>query len=198
VILAVVPPAEHVHWMFASGLLALGICLLAEAIVGEEVWGRRSWRRYLWPSVMFLLGLFMWPVMTFFTSSTIHMLAHGTWAQVMMLAGAAHLGLASGKLHSRYWRLTMPLAFVVSGMAFLLHEQYGWLYARSAFIHHVAGWLLLIGAIFPLVLTFRPRSVPLGVGYAATMILLAVTLYTARDLAPILGHLSPEAGTPHR
>src|SRR5207249_12065849 len=49
----------------------------------------------------------LWPVMTFFTNSTIHMVAHGSWAQVMMLAGGAHLGLASGKLQSRYWRLTI-------------------------------------------------------------------------------------------
>ena len=45
------PPAEHVHWVFATGFLLLGLLLLAEAIVGEEVWasgrggatsGRRS------------------------------------------------------------------------------------------------------------------------------------------------------------
>ena len=197
-ILAVVPPSEHVHWMFATGVLLMGVCLLAQAIVGEEVWNRRAWRRYLWPSLIFVLGLFMWPVMTFFTTSTAHMLAHGSWAQVLMFAGAAQLGLASGKLHSHYWRLTIPLALVVSGAAFLLHEQNGWLYSRSTFIHHLCGWTLIVGAIFPLALTFRPRSLPLGVGYAATLILLSVVLYTARDVAPILGHLSPEAGTPHR
>ena len=31
------PPAEHVHWMFATGFLTLGLSLLAEAIVGQEV-----------------------------------------------------------------------------------------------------------------------------------------------------------------
>jgi hypothetical protein len=198
VILAVVPPAEHVHWMFAAGVLLVGLCLLAQAFVGDEVWNRRPWRRYLMPSLFFLLGLFMWPVMTFFTNSTVHMLAHGSWAQVMMLAGAAHLGLAAGKLQSRYWRLTMPLALVVSGAAFLLHEQNGWLYARSSFVHHVCGWTLVIGAIFPLMLVFRPRSWALGVGYAATVIVIAVVLFSARDLAPVFGHISPEAGIPHR
>ena len=29
------PPAEHVHWLFATGFLLLGVCLLARAIVGE-------------------------------------------------------------------------------------------------------------------------------------------------------------------
>jgi FtsH-binding integral membrane protein len=198
VIVGVVPPAEHVHWMFAGGVLLVGLCLLAEAIVGEEVWNRRTWRRYLWPSLMFLLGLFMWPVMTFFTNSAAHMLAHGSWAQALMFGGAAQLGLASGKLHSHYWRLTVPLALVVSGAAFLLHEQNGWFYSRSTFIHHVCGWTLIVGAIFPFALTFRPRSVPLGVGYAFTLILIAFVLFTARDVAPILGHLSPEAGAPHR
>jgi hypothetical protein len=198
VILGAVPPAEHVHWMFATGLVLCGLCLLAEAVVGAEVWNRRAWRRYLMPGLLLFLGLFMWPVMTFFTNSAIHMLAHGTWAQVMMLAGAAHLGLATGKLRSRYWRLTMPLMFVVSGALFLFHEQNGWFYARSAFIHHACGWILIVGAIFPLALTFRPRSWVLGVGYAATVILLAVVLFSARDLAPVFGHLSPEAGVPHR
>ena len=80
--------------------------------------------------------------MVFFTNSTIHMLAHGSWAQVMMLAGAAELGLVRGKLHSRYWRLTMPLAFLVSGAAFLIHEQNSWLFARAAFLHHLIGWTL--------------------------------------------------------
>ena len=51
----------------------------------------------------------MWPVITFFTNSTIHMVAHSMWAQVLMLAGAAELGVARGKLHSQYWRLTSAL-----------------------------------------------------------------------------------------
>jgi FtsH-binding integral membrane protein len=196
--LALIPPSEHVHWWFATGVLILGLCLLAQAIVGDEVWNRRAWRRYLWPSVIFLMGLLMWPVMTFFTNSAIHMLAHGSWAQVMMLAGAAHLGLASGKLKSPYWRLTLPLALVVSGSAFLIHEQNGWFYARSSFIHHFCGWLLIVGAIFPLLATFRPRWWALNAGFAFTLVALAVILYTARDISPIFGHLSPEAGVPHR
>jgi len=120
IVSSVQPPAEHVHWLFATGVLFLGLFLLAQAIVGDEVWNRRPWRRYLFPSFMFLMGLLMWPVMTFYTTSTLHVLAHGTWAQVMMLAGAAHLGLASGKLKSEYWRLTMPLAFAVNNPPFQL------------------------------------------------------------------------------
>jgi hypothetical protein len=75
------PPAEHVHWLFAAGVLFLGLVVLAEAIVGREVWRRRKWRAYLWPSVLFGIGVFMWPVMVFFTNSTIHMLAHSAWAR---------------------------------------------------------------------------------------------------------------------
>ena len=92
------PPAEHVHWMFATGFLMLGLCLLAEAVVGSEVWASRPWRPYLWPALAFLMGVLMWPVMTFFTNSAIHTLAHGSWAQVMMLCGAAELALVRGKL----------------------------------------------------------------------------------------------------
>src|SRR5205823_8529812 len=109
--------------MFATGFLLLGLCLLAQALVGDEVWRKRAWRAYLWPSLAFLMGLLMWPVMVFFTNSTVHMLAHGSWAQVMMLAGAAELGLVRGKLQSPYWRLTMPLALLVGGTSLLLHEQ---------------------------------------------------------------------------
>lgn len=192
------PPAEHVHWIFATGLLLLGLCLLAEALVGTEIWRGRAWRAYLWPGVIFLLGVLMWPVMVFFTSSTIHMLAHGVWAQAMMLAGAAQLGLVRGKLTSRYWELTLPLAFLLSGAAFLVHEQNGWFFARSAFLHHALGWTLVIGAIFPLGRAFRPRSGLFNGGYALTIVVLAVLLYCDRDVAPIFGHLSELAGAQQR
>jgi hypothetical protein len=192
------PVAEQVHWMFAAGILLLGLCMLAEAVVGSEVWCRRRWREYLWPTLAFLVGVFMWPVMVFFTNSAIHMLAHGAWAQTMTLAGGAELALVRGKLRNRLWRLTMPLAFVVSGAAFLLHEQNSWLFARSAFLHHAIGWTLVAGAVFPLLKTFRPRSVVLCSGYAFTAIALAVLLFCDRDVAPIFGHLSSLAGVPHR
>lgn len=198
IVAALMPPAEHVHWWFATGFLILGLCLLARAIVGPEVWNKRAWRRYLWPGVAFLMGILMWPVMVFFTNSTLHVVAHGAWAQVMMLAGAAGLGVSAGKLRSQLWLLTVPLAFVVSGAAFLVHEQNPWLYSRSAFIHHLAGWLLIGGAVFPLVAVFRPRSIVFNAGFAAVFIVLAVALYASRDVAPIFGHLSPEAGVPHR
>jgi hypothetical protein len=192
------PPSEHVHWLFATGFLLLGLCVLAETVVGEEVWRRRPWRRYLWPSLAFGGGVFMWAVMVFFTNSTIHMLAHGVWAQVMMLAGAAELGLASGKLRSRYWRLCMPLAFAISGAALLIHEQNAWFFQRSAFLHHVGGWTMVVGAAFPLAAVFRPRSLAFRGGYAMTFVVLAVILFCDRDLAPVFGRLSPLAGAPHR
>ena len=131
------PKAEFVHWWFATGFLIIGVVLLAEAIVGEEVWRRRIWRAYLWPSFLFVMGLLMWPVMTFYTNSTIHMLAHGSWAQAMMFAGAVELALVRGKLRNPAWRLATAAALAVSGAAILIHEQNGWLYARAAFLHHV-------------------------------------------------------------
>lgn len=192
------PPAEHVHWMFATGFLILGLCLLAEVIVGTETWRRRAWRAYLWPGLLFLMGVLMWPVMVFFTNSTVHMLAHGSWAQVMMLAGAAQLGLVRGKLKSAYWTLTVALALAVSGGAFLIHEQNPWLFSRSAFLHHALGWTAIAAAVFPLGQTFRPRSPVFNSGFALVLVAFAVLLYADRDLAPIFGHLSQVAGTPHR
>ena len=192
------PPAEHVHWMFATGFLILGLCLLGEAIVGTEVWQMRRWRAYLWPSTLFLMGVLMWPVMTFFTNSTIHMIAHGSWAQVLMLAGAVELALVRGKISSPWWRLTSVLALFVSGAAFLVHEQNGWFFQRSSFLHHLMGWTLVIAAAIPLARCVRPRSVSLGSAYALTFVVLAVMLYCDRDLAPVFGHLSQIAGIPHR
>ena len=168
---ALMPRAEMVHWWFASGFLLLGLLLLAEGIVGREVWGRRRWRLYLWPGLLFLMGVLLWPVMTFYTNSTIHMVAHGSWAQALMLAGGAELGVVHGKLHSPYWRLCMGLAMVVSGGALLAHEQQHWLFARAAFLHHALGWTILV---------------------------VAVMLFSDRDVAPIFGHLSQLAGVPHR
>ncbi|HEV8603298.1 MAG TPA: hypothetical protein VGQ68_07885 [Gaiellaceae bacterium] len=188
------PPPEVVHWMFAAGFVFLGLCLLAETIVGRDVWRRRSWRAYLWPGVAFVMGLFMWPVMVFFTSSAIHMLAHGAWAQAMMLAGAAQLGLVRGKLRSRLWELTMPFALVVSGGAFLIHEQNPWLFSRSAFLHHALGWTMLVGALFPLGRFVRPRSPVFNAGFALVFIAISVLLFCDRNVAPIFGHLSPLAG----
>src|SRR2546423_9897380 len=192
------PPAEFVHWMFAVGFLLLGLCLLAEAVVGTEVWRRRAWRAYLWPGLLFAMGVLMWPVMVFFTNSTIHMVAHGSWAEVLMLAGGAELGLVRGKLKSPYWRLTMPLAFVVSGAAVLIHEQNGWFFARAAFLHHALGWTILVAAAFPLLAVFPPRSVVLRSGFATTFVVIAVLLFADLDLAPVFGHLSQLAGAPHR
>jgi hypothetical protein len=194
----VAPPAEHVHWLFATGFLILGLLLLAEAIVGDEVWRRRAWRAYLFPGTLFLMGVLMWPVMAFFTSSTIHMLAHGAWAEVMMLAGAAELALVRGRLQSPLWRATGALAFVVSGAAFLIHEQNPWLYQRSSFLHHSLGWLLLTTAVVPLARVVRPRSAALGGAFALVFVVVAVLLYADRDVAPVFGHLAPSAGVPHR
>jgi hypothetical protein len=192
------PQAEMVHWLFAVGILVVGLCLLAEAIVGREVWQLRPWRRYLWPGLAFALGVLLWPVMAFFTNSAIHMYAHGSWAQVLMLAGGAELGLVRGRLKSPWWRLTWPLAFVVTGAAFLIHEQNPWFFQRSAFLHHLLGWTFLVGAIVPLALVWRPRSVVLQSMFALTIVVVAVMLFSDRDVAPVFGHLSPLAGAPHR
>ena len=192
------PPAEHVHWLFATGFLLLGLCLLAEAVVGTEVWQRRAWRAYLWPGLAFALGIFMWPVMTFFTNSTLHMLAHGAWAEVLMAAGAVELALVRGKIRSPWWRLMMAAVFVVSGTAFLVHEQNPWFFQRSSFLHHLLGWTLLVAAVFPLVRCVRPRSQFAATAFALTFVVGAVFLYCDRDVAPVFGHISPLAGKPHR
>jgi hypothetical protein len=192
------PHAEMVHWLFAAGILLVGLCLLCEAVVGQEVWRMRPWRAYLWPGLAFGLGVALWPVMALFTNSAIHMYAHGSWAEVAMLAGGAELGLVHGRLRSPLWRLTWPLAFAVTGIAFIVHEQNPWFFARSAFLHHLLGWTFLLAAVIPLGMTLKPRSMALQSAFALTFVLLAAMLYCDRDLAPVFGHLSPLAGVPHR
>ena len=51
---------------------------------------------------------------------------------------------------------------LVSGPALLVHEQNPWLFQRSAFLHHLLGWTLVIGAVFPLA-----AGVPAALGVAA-------------------------------
>ena len=192
------PRAEFVHWLFGAGLLLLGLIMVAEGIVGREVWQLRAWRVYLWPGIAFGLGVFMWPVMAFFTNSAIHMVAHGVWAQALMVMGAAELGLAKGKLKSRWWRVAAPVGIALSGVAFLVHEQNPWFFARAAFLHHLIGWTLITAALVPLALVARPRSTALKSVFGLFVLALAVMLVSDRDLAPVFGHLSPLAGPPHR
>ena len=181
-----IPPSEHLHWMYAGAFLLLGLCLLAQAIVGDDVWNRRPFRRYFWPGFGFLMGFLLWPAMFFpQTGATIIMVTHSLWAQMMMIAGGSYLALATGKLKSRYWRLSMPLAFVVSGFLFLSHEQHGWLYGRASFIHHICGWTLIVGALVPFAQIFRPRSFVLGTAFALTFLVISIALFSARDGAPL-------------
>ena len=188
------PRAELVHWAFAAGFLLLGLILLAEAIVGSDVFGMRRWRLYLWPSLAFAIGVLLWPVAVFFTNSTLHMLAHASWAEVAMLAGAVQLALVRGKLESPWWTLSVSAAMLVSGTAFLIHEQNPWLFSRAAFLHHAIGWTLVVAAVFPLLQTLQPRRVIWSAGFAMTWVVLAVMLFCDRDVAPIFGHLSRYAG----
>jgi hypothetical protein len=87
---------------------------------------------------------------------------------------------------------------LVSGTAFLVHEQQAWFFSRAAFLHHSLGWTLILGAIFPLVQALRPRSLVAGLGFASVFLLIAVQLFSDRDTAAIFGHLSQFAGAPHR
>jgi hypothetical protein len=192
------PHAEIVHWWFGMGVLVLGLIMVAEGIVGREVWQMRPWRVYLWPSIAFGLGILMWPVMALYTNSAIHMVAHGVWAQALMIMGAAELGLAKGKLTSRWWRLAAPVGIALSGAAFLVHEQNPWFFARAAFLHHLIGWTLIVAALCPLALVFWPRSTRLKGAFGVFVIALAVMLFCDRDVAAVFGHLSPLAGAPHR
>ena len=188
------PRAEVAHWLFAGGFLFLGLVLLAEAIVGPDAFRRRAWRAYLWPSLALLAGMWLWVIAIFSTFSTLHLFAHAIWAQAATAAGGVQLAVARGRLHSQYWSLVTSAALLVSGASFLVHEQNGWLFARSAFLHHLIGWTMVVAAVFPLGAAIRPRKALWAWGFAATWVALAVMLFADRDVAPIFGHLSDLAG----
>ena len=188
------PRAEIAHWLFAAGFLFLGLVLLAEALVGPEVFRRRLWRACLWPSLALFAGAWLWLITIFSTFSTLHLLAHAAWAQAATAAGGVQLAVARGRLRAPAWSLVTSGALLVSGASFLVHEQNGWLFARSAFLHHLIGWTLLVAALFPLGEALRPRRPIWAWGFAATWVAIAVMLFSDRDVAPIFGHLSELAG----
>ena len=134
-----IPKAETAHWIAASVALLIGLLLIAEAIVGPEIFRRRTWRAYLFPSVVVASSVGLWIIVVFSTFSTMHLLAHALWAQAALVAGAAQLAVVRGKLKSPSWSLVPGFALLVSGLAFLVHEQNPWLYSRSAFLHHAIG-----------------------------------------------------------
>jgi hypothetical protein len=189
-----VPRAEIAHWLAASVALLFGLILLAEAIVGSEVFNRRRWRSYLWPSLALGGGVLLWLVAIFSTFSTMHLLAHAVWAQVAMIAGAVQLAVVRGKLTSPSWTLVTAAAMLASGVAFLVHEPNGWLFSRSAFLHHAIGWTCIVAALFPIGQALQPRRRVWSTGFAVSFVVIAVLLFSDRDVAPIFGHLSDMAG----
>jgi hypothetical protein len=182
-----IPKAESAHWLAASVALLIGLLLLSEAIVGTEVFARRRWRAYLFPAVVLVSSVLLWVITILSTFSTMHLLAHAVWAQAALVAGAVQLAVVRGKLGSPTWSLVPALALLVSGTAFLVHEQNDWLFSRSAFLHHAIGWMLVIAALFPLGQALRPHRVVWRAGFALTFVLLAVLLFADRDAAPIFG-----------
>jgi hypothetical protein len=190
------PRPEIAHWLTAAVILFLGLVLLSEAVVGTEVFRRRWWRSYLFPVVAVVGGVFLWLIAALSTFSTMHLLAHSAWAQAAMIAGGVQLSVVRGKLSHPSWSLVTAGALLVSGASFLIHEQNGWLFSRSAFLHHAIGWVLVFGALFPLGQALRPRRQPVWVaGFALTFVAIAVLLFADRDLAPIFGHLSDIEGS---
>jgi hypothetical protein len=189
-----VPRAETAHWLAASVALFVGLLLISELIVGREVFRRRTWRAYLFPSLVVVSSVFLWLIAIFSTFSTMHLLAHAVWAQAALVAGAVELAVVRGKLRHPAWSLVPAFALLVSGIAFLLHEQNAWLYSRSAFLHHAIGWMLVIVALFPLGRAVRPSRMAWRMGYALTFVLLAVLLYADRDAAPIFGRFGIGGG----
>jgi uncharacterized membrane protein len=190
----VIPRAESAHWLAASVALFFGLVLISEVIVGTPVFRRRAWRAYLFPALALSSGVFLWVIAVFSTFSTIHLLAHGLWAEAAMIAGGVRLAVVRGKLKSPYWSLVTAAALIASGAAFLIHEPNPWLYSRAAFLHHAIGWMLLVAGLFPIGEALRPRWPLWRAGFALTFVVLAVFLFADRNSAPIFGHFGGIVG----
>jgi uncharacterized membrane protein len=190
----VIPRADSAHWLAASVALFFGLVLMSEVIVGTPVFRRRAWRAYLFPTLALSSGVFLWVIAVFSTFSTIHLLAHGLWAEAAMIAGGVRLAIVRGKLKSSYWSLVTAAALIASGAAFLVHEPNPWLYSRAAFLHHAIGWMLLVAGLFPIGEALRPRWPLWRAGFALTFIVLAVFLFADRNNAPIFGHFAGIVG----
>lgn len=190
-----IPQAESAHWLAGAVALFIGLLLLSEVIVGSEVFRRRAWRASLFPAVVIVSSVFLWVITIFSTFSTMHLLAHAVWAQAALIAGAVQLAVVRGKLTSPSWSLVPGVGLLISGLAFLVHEQNDWLYARSSFLHHAIGWMLVVAALFPLGQALRPRQVVWRVGFALTFVLLAALLFADRDAAPIFGRYGLGGGS---
>ena len=111
-----------------------------------------------------------------------------------MIAGGVQLAVVRGKLTSPRWSLVTAAAVLLSGVSFVVHEQNGWLFSRSAFLHHLIGWTLIVASLFPVGAALRPRRAVWAYGFALTFVVVAAMLFADRDLAPIFGHLSELAG----
>lgn len=188
------PRAEIAHWATGAVVLFVGLVLLAEVIVGPQVFRRRAWRAYAWPLAAVVGGVLLWLIAALSTFSTLHLVAHSIWAQAAMIAGGVQIAVVRGTLTSPRWSLVTAAALLATGASFLIHEQNGWLFSRSAFLHHAVGWVLVVSAIFPIGQALRPRRVVWSAGFALTFVVVAVLLFADRDVAPIFGHLSELAG----
>jgi hypothetical protein len=184
------PRPEIAHWLTAAVVLFLGLVLLSEAIVGPDVFRKRTWRAALFPVFAVVGGILLWVIAALSTFSTMHLVAHSLCAQGAMAAGGVQLAVVRGKLRAPAWSLVSAAALFLSGASFLIHEQNGWLFSRSAFLHHAIGWVLVVGALFPVGQAVWPRRPALLAGFALTFVVMGALLFADRDVASIFGHLS--------
>ena len=194
------PPAEHVHWMFATGFLLLALFLLAEAIVGRGGLAAAHVADVPLAVVRVPDGR---PHVA--RDDVLHELddphgrARGVGPGDDARRAPRSSGSCEGKLHSALWRLAMPFAFLVSGDR-----------VPAARAEPVALPALVVpaplarlddrpvGAVFPLARASgrggRSRT-PASRSCSSSS---RSRCIADRDLAPVFGHLSPLAGEPHR
>ena len=145
------PPAEMVHWLFATGLLLLGLCLVCEGIVGAEVWRMRAWRIYLWPGLVVRDGR---PDVA--RDDLLHQLGDPHVRARLVGRGADARRRRRAGARARQAQVALVASHDAVRLRRHRHRRSSstsrtrWFFARSAFLHHLLGWTFLIAAVFPL------------------------------------------------
>jgi hypothetical protein len=166
------------HWILGALFLAI---VLEEylPVVGRDGRPARS-RSLLVPWGLMLGGAGAWATTVF--ADVVHdMLIHFLWGDILFVAGAIELARRRGVYDRPWLDRVLPLAFLSTGVLFIVHEQ---IHSTPGDSWHVAlGVLLISGGILELVRlrlrrapVMRPALLPLT---AFALVLIAIPVAAA-------------------
>lgn len=111
---------------------------------------------------------------------------HIVIATLMLLAGLAELLTRSGRVTARAWSFAWPMALLVVGVLFFIHQQHGTSAAvmRATLVHRWLGSVLIgAGALAGIDAMRSRRGGVLGVAWTFMLLMAAVLLMMYREPA---------------